>query len=125
MGEEAWADFQKQRKNAKAELWRSKNVDKVTKWRRDNKRALIDYKGGACERCGLVSEINGVYDFHHKNPAEKDFAISKKGNTRSYEKCIAEVDKCMLVCKNCHAIIHHELILACTLMVGEQAVNLP
>jgi hypothetical protein len=42
--------------------------------------------------------------FHHKNPNEKDFSIS--GKSLSFEKLRGEVDKCMLVCSNCHSEIH-------------------
>ena len=77
-------------------------------YRANNKRKLIEYKGGKCVRCGYDKDIAGVYDFHHIDPSEKDFNISKKihSNINVLKK---EVDKCMLVCRNCHAEIHHEL----------------
>jgi predicted HNH restriction endonuclease len=37
---------------------------------------------------------------------EKDFSIS--GKTLSFEKMKKEVDKCILVCSNCHSEIHSE-----------------
>ena len=47
-------------------------------------------------------------EFHHLNPEEKDFGISKT-LTRSMDSLRKEVDKCILVCSNCHAEIHDEL----------------
>jgi hypothetical protein len=46
--------------------------------------------------------------FHHLNTEEKDFAISD-GNIRSFEKIKSELDKCILLCSNCHAEIHDNL----------------
>ena len=45
-------------------------------------------------------------EFHHLNPDEKDFGIGTKGYTRSIEINKQEVDKCILVCANCHREIH-------------------
>lgn len=63
------------------------------------------YKGGKCENCGFVG--NPVsFDFHHIDPTQKDFAISTTGTTKSWERIKQEVDKCQLLCKNCHAEKH-------------------
>lgn len=109
MGEEAWSEYQKQRKNRKSNKYRLTNSEKVISSRRRKKETLVIYKGGKCERCGLRSEIFDIYDFHHKDPKEKEFAISKTGKNWSIEKLKSEADKCLLVCKNCHAIIHYEI----------------
>ena len=63
MGEEAWAEYQRIRKNAKAEKYHKNNVQKVIEWRQRCKRKLMEYKGGKCERCHLVSDIPSIYDF--------------------------------------------------------------
>lgn len=78
-------------------------VDAVTKRRKDVKLKLVEYAGGCCKFCGYTACI-GALHFHHKY--NKEFAISRKGNTRSWEKMKKEVDKCVLVCANCHAEIH-------------------
>lgn len=114
MGEEAWAVYQKNRKVKKTRKYNNTNKGKINSFkvsecRRNNKLRLIDYKGGKCERCGYEKSIPGAYDFHHLNPNEKDFGIAKAGNTRSLEKLKKEVDKCILVCRNCHAEIHYEI----------------
>ena len=114
IGEEAWKKYQVDRKRSKAKKYRESekgkiNSFKVAETRRNNKLKLIEYKGGKCERCGYNKPIPGAYEFHHKDPSEKDFGISSKGETRSLEKLKNEVDKCMLLCSNCHAEIHHEI----------------
>jgi hypothetical protein len=74
--------------------------------RRDKiKEILVDYKGGKCEICGYDKCISAL-EFHHKDANEKDFGISAKGYTRNIETNKQEVDKCILVCSNCHREIH-------------------
>lgn len=81
----------------------------VQKRRDKMKQILVEYKGGECEICGYNKCISAL-EFHHKNPLEKDFGIGAKGYTRSIEKNKKEVDKCILVCANCHREIHSGLI---------------
>jgi hypothetical protein len=81
--------------------------ESVILWRKRVKQKLIDYKGGHCEMCGY-DKCNRALQFHHKNPEEKDFQIS--GKSLSFEKLKSEVDKCILVCSNCHCEIHDGLI---------------
>lgn len=65
----------------------------------------IDYKGGRCEKCGYSSCIDAL-EFHHRDSLGKDFSISEKGYTRSWAKVREELDKCILLCANCHREIH-------------------
>ena len=66
----------------------------------------IDYMGGCCEQCGFTGHAS-AFDFHHRNPAEKDFGITS-GSTKSWDKILAELEKCELLCANCHRT-HHAL----------------
>ena len=81
--------------------------ESVIEWRKRTKQKLIEYKGGKCQFCGY-DKCSRALQFHHINPEEKDFSIS--GKSVSFEKLKDEVDKCMLVCSNCHAEIHDGLI---------------
>ena len=82
------------------------NSESVILWRKRTKRKLIEYKGGECELCGY-RKCDSALQFHHKNPNEKDFSIS--GRSLSFDRLKNEVDKCMLVCSNCHAEIHEKI----------------
>lgn len=82
-----------------------KNKFFVDKRRKDLKIELVNIKGGKCERCGY-SECIRALTFHHRNPDEKEFGISAKGNTMSLEKLKQEISKCHLLCFNCHMFIH-------------------
>ena len=65
-------------------------------------------RGGKCELCGFDKHYNCL-DFHHKIPSEKLFQISH-GHGRSIETIREEAAKCVLVCKNCHYLIHAGVI---------------
>jgi transposase-like protein len=79
----------------------------VIEWRKRTKKKLVEYKGGKCQVCEYDKSLNALH-FHHLNPNEKDFSIS--GKSLSFEKLKSEVDKCILVCSNCHSEIHEGLI---------------
>jgi len=81
-------------------------TDIVVSWRQRKKQELVEYKGGCCEVCGYNKSIQ-VLQFHHIDPNEKDFNIS--GRSYSFERLKKEVDKCIMVCSNCHIEIHEEL----------------
>lgn len=68
---------------------------------------LIQYKGGQCERCGY-NKCTRALEFHHIDPTLKDFGVSKCLTT-DMSTLKKEVDKCILLCSNCHAEIHQEL----------------
>ena len=73
----------------------------VIKRRKKVKTLALEYKGGKCQICGY-SKCVGALELHHVNPKEKSFGIGEKGYTRSWEKVRLELDKCVLLCANCH-----------------------
>jgi len=72
----------------------------VAKRRRKIRDLAVQYKGGKCQICGY-NKYPGALDLHHIN-GKKEFGIGDKGYTRSWEKVKTELDKCILVCANCH-----------------------
>lgn len=77
----------------------------VAKRRTKVRRLAIDLKGGHCALCGYRKWI-GALEFHHPDPHKKDFSISTDGMTRSWERVRREVEKCVLLCANCHREVH-------------------
>lgn len=82
-----------------------KNKYFVIKRRHKLKELAVEYKGGCCSQCFYARDITAL-EFHHLDPNEKDFSISRNGSTRSWEGVQKELDKCILVCANCHREIH-------------------
>lgn len=78
--------------------------------RREIKNQLVDYKGGACVICGYNKSFRSLH-FHHLDPNEKDFTLGRKWGKLGFNDMIKkELDKCILVCANCHGEIHEGLI---------------
>ena len=73
---------------------------------RERKIMAVEYKGGKCARCGGVFEPC-VYDFHHVDPSTKEYKPSQLFSGK-WEKLTVELDKCIMVCANCHRLIHNE-----------------
>lgn len=67
------------------------------------KGKAIQYLGGKCVCCGY-NACQKALQFHHIDPSQKDFNISRL--ERSWESIKPEIDKCALVCSNCHFEIH-------------------
>jgi len=71
--------------------------------RSDLRSQAVAYKGGKCQICGYDKCLMAL-EFHHVDPREKDFTISKR--MTSFEAIRRELDKCALVCANCHREVH-------------------
>lgn len=97
-------------------------AERVSAHRRKIKRVLVAEAGGCCELCGY-DRCAAALQFHHRDPALKDFHLSLRGVTRSLAEVRAEASKCALLCATCHAEVesgfvelpgvdsnHHDLI---------------
>jgi 5-methylcytosine-specific restriction endonuclease McrA len=70
----------------------------------------IEYKGGKCQICSYNRCLEAL-EFHHLDSSKKDFGISDRGYTRAWEKVREELDKCVLLCANCHRELHANMQL--------------
>ena len=66
---------------------------------------ILEYLGNKCQGCGYSQCIQAL-DAHHINSDEKEFNISGS-HSRSWESIIKELDKCVLLCSNCHREVHY------------------
>ena len=80
-------------------------IKAVAKRRKKVREMAVEHKGKKCILCGYSKCIQAL-EFHHIGKAGKDFGISDKGYTRSWEKVREEIGKCILVCANCHRELH-------------------
>ncbi len=82
-------------------------LESVKKTYKKRKKMAIDYMGGKCQICGY-SKCEGALSFHHIDPSKKEFTLS--GRCLSWSRMKTELDKCILVCLNCHAEIHNHIL---------------
>ena len=79
--------------------------DQYLKQRRyDRKLWAIAYKGGKCQVCGVSNLIPACYHFHHLRDKKHQIGTIMNHNIDTVK---AELNKCILVCANCHITIHH------------------
>ena len=71
------------------------------------KHKMVEYKGGKCICCGFDKHYSAL-DFHHLDPSIKEFNLTR--NSIGWDKLQPELDKCVLLCSNCHRMIHAGVI---------------
>jgi hypothetical protein len=89
------------------------NISQSKDERRITKKILLDYKGNKCEKCGYNKCQSGL-TFHHLDPSKKDFNFSEisvraKSLQDLNDNIIKELDKCSLLCANCHREEHTDI----------------
>jgi hypothetical protein len=60
--------------------------------------------GGKCVNCGETNIF--LMDFHHLDQNTKEYGISKLSSKASWDELKLEIDKCVLLCSNCHRLHH-------------------
>lgn len=76
--------------------------------RRRLKQSAVDYKGGKCILCGY-SRCLAALHFHHRDRSTKKFHLSLTQKT-SLSSVKEELDKCDLLCANCHAEVEFGVV---------------
>lgn len=100
---------------AARKAYRQDNQDRVREWNRNwsRKRSrklkleLIALLGGKCQQCGF-NDHPAALQFHHRDPLTKSFNImnsARMSKKYPWDVVLAEVEKCDLLCANCHAIV--------------------
>lgn len=69
---------------------------------------IIDYKKKhKCSKCGIADYR--VLEFHHAHNKKKEFSIAAGFyNHYGFERIKKEVEKCIVICANCHRILHYK-----------------
>lgn len=91
--------------------WRCKRCvgEYVTRRKQKVKRLLVEEAGGCCAVCGYDRCIVNLH-FHHVDPSEKSFGLSM-GTTKSLATYREELEKCVLLCANCHGEVEAGLVV--------------
>ena len=84
--------------------YKPKTNEYQLKRRLERKEWAIKYLGDQCAKCGNKFQPH-IYDFHHKNPKEKENNLGMY-LAGSFTKLKKELDKCILLCANCHRDVH-------------------
>lgn len=104
-----WYYSNKESRAAAMKAWRDTNKDYVREKQREDKRTrklwAIKYLGEKCNECKNTFHPS-IYEFHHVDPETKDKDPSKMMSL-SLLRLTNELDKCILLCANCHRLIHH------------------
>lgn len=101
------SDFYQQKKDGRPYTYRRcidcHSRDMISR-HQERKIQALDYKGNKCMICGY-NKCRDALVFHHRDPLAKEFGISKS-KTIAWSKVRAELDKCVLLCHNCHSEVH-------------------
>ncbi len=75
------------------------------------RREIDDYKlETGCEVCGY-RRCSSALDFHHRDPGDKEFTVGEAlARNMASVTVMAEIEKCILLCSNCHRELHEGLI---------------
>lgn len=107
--------------------WTSENKNQVAeakkKYRIENRTKINEYmkkrrkrskdklftikKNSKCVRCGF--DDARALQFHHINPSDKLFAIGACYTDYKWDTIQKEIDKCEVLCANCHSIEHYDI----------------
>jgi len=83
----------------------SYHLQQARGWKR--KIICVEKLGGCCSVCGYKKNFAAL-TFHHKNPKKKHFQLDTRSlSNRKQSQIDLELEKCILVCNNCHAELHH------------------
>ena len=70
------------------------------------KQQAVDYLGSKCSQCGYSKCLQAL-DFHHIDPKTKEANPSYIVMRWAWHRVKRELDKCIVLCRNCHAEVHY------------------
>lgn len=81
------------------------NIHNKTRLEKQNQIQDIKKQSSGCLKC--EEKRIHLLDFHHLDPSKKTFQIGQ-GESKGWDRVQAEIEKCILLCKNCHADFHYQ-----------------
>ena len=74
----------------------------------ENRQRIKEYKES--RKCTLCPENHpACLEFHHNDPSKKDKDVSHLITRYSWERVLKEIERCTILCSNCHRKLHYEL----------------
>jgi 5-methylcytosine-specific restriction endonuclease McrA len=92
--------YHKENKEAVSQRKRSKRIERY--------RQLVEANNSECSDCGISDMPDGFFDFHHIDPSKKERSISAMLSSAKFDKVLEELQKCVMLCPNCHRKRHIE-----------------
>ena len=87
----------------KREGYNAYMADYLKKRYHARRAVFLEQMGGKCVRCGSKDDLH----FHHRNPAEKSFEVSRRLTAAPIAVLEEEeLKKCELLCAACHKVAH-------------------
>ena len=96
-------EYRKHNKDKRREYGKKYNNVRYPKYR----IMLHNLKINGCAVCGY-NKCDAALEFHHANPNDKSFHIILCAMAYGDKRIIDELNKCILLCANCHREIHNE-----------------
>jgi hypothetical protein len=86
-------------------------LEYLSRIRKERKKKIILMMGNKCHDCGTENLPINCYHMHHVDPETKCFSVMSKLNENRFfreesEIMTQEIEKCILLCLNCHKIHH-------------------
>ena len=82
-------------------------LEKARTYRQKCREDLNDYKNTL--KCSICGEDRWwVLDFHHLDPSEKESTVANLAHNGSIQKVKNEIEKCIVLCANCHRDEHYQ-----------------
>lgn len=99
------ANYRRKRSEVQKEEHRIKSLASQKKHRKIKGAYIQLVKQAGCLHCPETDPR--CLDFHHRDPETKKFGICRAANSGySLEALINEIEKCDLICANCHRKHH-------------------
>jgi hypothetical protein len=95
-----WYEKNKEAEREKAKIRQSQRRKEFKEWYNNYKSTL------KCSKCGFSHPA--ALDFHHRDSSKKEFTLASAKISVSRERFLKEIEKCDVLCANCHRIHHYE-----------------
>ena len=87
-----------------------KSAEYVKEWRRRFRQRVTDAFGGKCGICSYNRCLRAL-ELHHLDPTKKELSFGRiLARACNWDRVVAELRKCTLLCANCHREFHDGLI---------------
>ena len=85
---------------------RQESVRSTAEFQKERNILLVEKaRQCGCKKCGETRFY--VLDFHHRDPSQKEYTINRMIKSASFDKLLQEIEKCDVLCANCHREFHY------------------